>query len=82
MGRFKGKVLYPFVLFSQSEVSNQLFRHEMEHVYQIRRDGFLRFYLKYVWYSIHGYQKNPYEIAAVEMQDNPLTLAEKKLKKA
>jgi len=82
MGRFKGKVLYPFVLFSQSEVSDQLFRHELEHVYQIRRDGFLRFYLTYLYHAIrYGYENIPYEIEARENQSNPLTPAEKNLKK-
>ena len=85
MGRFRGKVLYPFVLFSQSqnEVSDQLFRHELEHIYQIRRDGFLRFYLTYLYHAIrYGYKNIPYEIEARDKQDNPLTPAEKKLKTA
>ena len=83
MGRFRGKVLYPFVLFSQSQndVTNVLFRHELEHVYQIRRDGWLKFYVKYVYFSFrHGYEKNPYEVEAVKMQTKRLTVDERELK--
>lgn len=83
MGRFRGKVLYPFVLFSQPQdkVTNVLFRHELEHVYQIKRDGWLKFYLSYLYYMVrYGYAKNPYEIAAVKKQNKKLTKSEVKLK--
>jgi hypothetical protein len=83
MGRFKGRVFYPWMLFlkSKEEVSDQLFRHELEHVYQFRRDGFFKYYLKYVWYhmTLH-YDFNPYENQAYERQDIPLTDAERELR--
>jgi hypothetical protein len=83
MGRFRGKVLYPFVLFKQAqdEVTDVLFRHEMEHVYQVKREGWFGFYLKYLWVNIrHGYASNPFEIEANERENDPLTDEERKLK--
>ena len=76
MGRWRGKVLYPFVLFSQSreEVSDELFRHELEHVYQVWRMGCVWFYLKYLALAIrYGYKNHPFELEANERQSDPLT---------
>ena len=51
----------------QGEVSDRLFKHEMAHVAQIERMGFVRFYLKYLWYNIrYGYKKNPLELEAIK----------------
>lgn len=83
MGRFRGKVLYPFVLFKQAqdEVLDVLFRHELEHVYQVKRNGWFGFYIKYLYFNIrYGYEKNPYEVAACKVQNNKLTAKERKLK--
>jgi hypothetical protein len=83
MGRFRGKVLYPFVLFKQArdEVSDILFRHEMEHVYQVKRLGWFGFYGRYLWYMIkYAYKTNPFEIEANERENDPLTDEERKLK--
>ena len=83
MGKWKGRVIYPFVLFSQAknDVSNHLFRHEMQHVYQIRKHGVIRFYLKYFYYGLkHGYRDNPFELEAVGTEIFPLTDEEKRLK--
>ena len=69
-------VIYPFMLFRQpkDEVSDTLFRHELQHVYQVRDIGWLRFYAKYLYYSLrYGYMDNPYEIEAYDAQDQPLT---------
>jgi len=82
MGKWRGKVLYPFVLFSQAQkdVTNILFRHEMEHVYQVRRMGWFCFYIKYLWLGIrYGYKKHPFELEANERENDPLTDAETKL---
>ena len=79
----RGIVLYPFVLFSQSreDVSEQLFRHEMEHVYQVRLDGWLSFYFGYVFLLlIYGYKKHPFEVEAREYENDPLTDEERRLK--
>lgn len=78
-----GMVLYPFVLFKRSkeDVSDRLFRHELQHVYQVRREGWLKFYLTYLWYQVrYGYSKNPYEVEATSFENDPLTPQERKLK--
>lgn len=42
-----------------------LLRHERMHLRQIRRDGWLRFWVQYYWWLIqYGYWNNPYEIEA------------------
>lgn len=77
-----GIVLWPRVLFSRkfAEVPNWLFRHELEHCYQIIRDGPFRFYLKYFYYSVrYGHHDNPYEVEARDRQGEPLTINEAKL---
>ena len=78
-----GRVLYPYVLFKyqRENVDDWLFRHELEHVYQIEREGFIKFHLKYLYYLIrYGYKKNPYEIAARNRQYDTLTEEERNLK--
>ena len=78
-----GITIYPFIFFkySREEVSNRLFRHELEHIYQVRRRGWFRFYLSYLWESIRrGYKNNKYEIAANAVENTPLTADERKLK--
>jgi hypothetical protein len=77
-----GIVLWPKVMFSMPlhEVPEYIFRHELEHVYQIRREGPWRFYFKFFFYSlIHGYMKNPYERFARDVQFHPLTSTEREL---
>lgn len=40
-------------------------RHELVHLRQIKRDGWLWFSLRYLfWLARYGYRKNPYEIEA------------------
>lgn len=40
-------------------------RHEDKHKEQWRRDGVLKFAIKYLWYQLrYGYQDNPYEVEA------------------
>ena len=47
------------------ESSATLHKHEECHVMQLKRDGFLGYHIKTVWYLIHyGYQNSPYEIEA------------------
>jgi hypothetical protein len=78
-----GMVIYPFMLFKRSreEVTDRLFRHELEHVYQVRREGWLKFYLTYLWESLrHGYKGNKYEVEANAKEDMPLTAEERRLK--
>ena len=83
MGRWKGKVYYPFVLFKSSKenVTDILFRHELQHVYQVRRMGWFGFYLRYIWLGIrHGYKNHPFEAEANERENDPLTEEERKVK--
>ena len=43
----------------------RLRRHEIAHARQCARDGFVKFWARYTYWSIrHGYAKNPYEIEA------------------
>ena len=71
-------MLYPFVFFRYVP-DDVLFRHEMEHVYQIMRDGWLVFYVRYLWWHfLYGYANNPYEIEARERASEPLTKTERR----
>ncbi|MEO9003687.1 MAG: DUF4157 domain-containing protein [Ginsengibacter sp.] len=46
-------------------------KHEMCHVHQFKKYGFLNFITKYLWESIkHGYYNNKYEIEARRAEDN------------
>lgn len=83
IGRWHGKVLYPFVLFRQAkeDVSQRLFRHEMQHVYQVRRMGWLGFYIRYLWLGMrYGYKHHPFEAEANDRQFDPLTEEEQELR--
>ena len=76
-------VLYPFMLFrhQQEVVSDRLFRHELEHTYQVKRDGWVKFYSLYLWRSVwDGYLNNMYEVEARARENTPLTDQERRLK--
>ena len=46
-----------------------LYKHELVHLYQIRKFGKLKFILKYLFFSIkYGYNKNELEIEAYELE--------------
>lgn len=78
-----GITIYPFIFFKRSkeEVTDRLFRHELEHIYQVQANGWFKFYLSYLWQNLTvGYKKNKYELAAEAVEDRPLTDAERKLK--
>ena len=92
--RFRGVVLYPRVIMrpktyntgviAQAELFNRralvrLFRHELEHVYQIERMGVLRFYASYLWIILRtGYKNHPLEEEANDVEETPLTQRELK----
>jgi hypothetical protein len=79
---YKAWVLYPWMLFRDAAATDRLFRHELEHVYQVRRLGWVRFYATYLWYSLrYGYRNNPFEIEAELAESAPLTAAERELKR-
>lgn len=78
-----GITIYPFILFKRSreEITDKLFRHELEHIYQVERLGWFKFYASYLWQNIRvGYKKNKYEIEANLVENNPLTDEERRLK--
>lgn len=46
-------------------------KHEMCHINQFKKYGFLNFITKYLWESVkHGYNNNKYEIEARKAEDN------------
>lgn len=78
----RGIVLWPRIMFANraDEIPEWLFRHELEHAYQIMRMGRWHFYLKYFWYSVrHGYESNPLEVEAFARQHDYLTTDEELL---
>ena len=85
MWGYGGRLLYPFMLFAKSQegVPDWIFRHEMEHVYQVRRNGWLRFHLIYLWELLrHGYKNNPFEVEARATESFELSDLERALKKS
>ena len=46
--RVDGIVLYPFMFFSAERPSVKTINHELIHIQQVRRDGFIRFYFNYL----------------------------------
>jgi hypothetical protein len=58
----------------QASLKNEeLKRHELKHIEQMKRDGKLKFTNKYLWYSLRfGYKNNPYEVEArkAEKEEN------------
>ena len=92
--RFRGVVLWPYVIMrprvystgqvAQSEMMTRrslvkLYRHELQHCYQIKRMGVIKFYVRYVWLNlIKGYQNHPDEIEARQYENEKLTQLEEK----
>ena len=73
-GMMDAIVLYPYILFRGNSTTPQLYRHELEHFYQVQRDGFLRFYIRWLWLTFRrGYWNNPYEIEARAAESIDLT---------
>ena len=67
-----------WVNLNKSEFTNRHYRHELQHCYQVKRMGRIKFYASYIWLWLrHGYNNHPYEIEADERQFDPLTDQEK-----
>lgn len=48
-------------------ITEEMYKHELCHVEQIKREGRLKFLVKYLYYNIkYGYINNPYEVEARE----------------
>jgi hypothetical protein len=79
---YHGIVLWPFVFTRPypTETQNKiLFRHELQHCYQIKQRGVIRFYVRHLWLLMRrGYWNHPDEIEAREAQLKPLTAIESK----
>ncbi len=45
----EGIVLYPFILFASPSPAEHLINHEKIHSDQIKRDGVIQFYARYLW---------------------------------
>lgn len=65
---YHGIVLWPFVFVRPypTETQNKiLFRHELQHCYQIQERGVVRFYVRHLWLLMkHGYRNHPDEVEA------------------
>jgi hypothetical protein len=85
-----GLVLWPFVFIATSidKTPRHIIKHELTHVDQVRRDGPLRFYFKYVASVIQEYTRNggdlekayfdnEYEKEAYSNENKPLTKSQK-----
>lgn len=86
--RFRGVVLWPYVIMrpkkyatgsvAQSEMMTRralvkLYRHELQHCYQIKRMGVIKFYVRYVWLNLtKGYQNHPDELEARQYENEKL----------
>ncbi len=58
---------------SSTEFTNNLslLRHEVEHVKQWNKIGFLFFPIQYIWFSVkYGYYNNPFEIEARKAEED------------
>ena len=63
-----GIVIYPFIFYKGKPHLTRR-RHEWIHIEQVRKEGWIKFYTKYLWYSItKGYHYIPYEIEAYRDQ--------------
>ncbi len=66
-----GKKIYLFNVTKEEFLKNDAwFRHELCHIHQFKRYGFLNFIVRYIWQSIrHGYYNNKYEAEAREAEN-------------
>lgn len=78
-----GMVIWPFILLKKTRsgpytyTQQQVFKHELQHVYQIKEMGVAKFYWSYLVLLLkHGYKNHPYEIEAVKQNLTPLTQTE------
>ena len=86
--RFRGVVLWPYVIMrpkkyatgsiAQSELMTRrslvkLYRHELQHCYQIKRMGIIKFYIRYMFLNfVKGYQNHPDELEARQYENEKL----------
>jgi hypothetical protein len=79
MEGYPAKYHYPFMFFTgpKGYVPEALYRHELQHHYQVLRDGYLKFNWRYITQlRTVGYRNIDYEIEAYAMQREKMTDAE------
>lgn len=69
----------PWIWVRAGAMDDRRYRHELQHCYQCKRLGRLKFYSLYIalWFK-HGYDNHPYEIEARKHQYDQLTSQERK----
>jgi len=92
--QLRGIVLWPYMIirpkkYAKGEISQsesmtrrslvKLYRHELQHCYQIKQRGILGFYIRYVFLNItKGYHNHPDELEARQYENEKLTPLEEK----
>ena len=80
-----GITLAPVVVILKAKFADNVFlrNHEAIHWWQVQRDGFFKFYLKYMyeWVAKWGYKNISYEVEARENETNLEYLQDKLNKK-
>lgn len=75
--KYRGIVLWPFVFlrpYPDERFNTVLFRHELQHCYQVKQRGVIWFYIRHLYLLMkHGYWNHPDEIEARNNQTNVLT---------
>ena len=71
---YSGMAVTPSLIICRGEAYDSLIKHEMVHVKQMNRHGYLLFLLLYLWYYLSGlvkykshwkaYRNNPLEVEA------------------
>lgn len=57
-----------------AEWNKRLFRHELQHCYQMKRLGWWRFHWEYLKELVkNGYRQNKFEVEAYDIDNTPLT---------
>lgn len=76
-----GKRIHLHGISREKFLSNERWlRHELKHVEQFERHGFIPFIAKYLWHSLfHGYHNCCYEKEAREAENDELIAARYKL---
>lgn len=74
---YHGAAFLPGLIIFKSgiAVDPPLAAHELAHQMQMRRLGWWRFAITYLWYAVRlGYDKNPHEVAARAQERSPYYL--------
>ena len=66
-----GKTIHLYNTSKQNFLNNDKWlKHELCHIQQFKKNGFVFFIAKYLWQSIkHGYYNNKYEVEAREAEN-------------